>query len=100
MRASASLVVEWASLAPPDFPALQIALQLLAFCVAPKLDHLLRHLPPHASRLLASNIDQLVLETFQSLFDLRLTARQKEQAQFPLSRGGLWLRRRGGGCER
>ena len=78
---------------------MQIALQLLVFCVAPKADHLLRHLPPSSGTVLATNIDQLLLETFQTLFEVRLSADQAEQASFALARGGLGCRRRGGGCE-
>ena len=99
MRGAADAVLGLVCRAPHDFPALQIALQLLVFCVAPKADHLLRHLPPPAGTALAANIDRLLLETFQSLFEVRLSADQAEQASFALVRGGLGCRRRGGGCE-
>ena len=46
MRRSADLVIQLASRAPSEAPGLQIAFQLLLFCVAPKADHLLRLLPP------------------------------------------------------
>ena len=46
MRAATDLIVELASVAAVDYPALHICFQLLVLCVAPKADHLLRHLPP------------------------------------------------------
>ena len=99
MRKAAETVLVLPSKAPHDYPALQIALQLLVFCVAPKADHLLRHLPPAASATLASNIDQLILETFQRMFEVRLSTAQAEQVSFSLAEGGLGLRARGRGCE-
>ncbi len=97
MRRAADLVVQLPTKAPHDFPALQIALQLLVYCVAPKADHLLRHLPPSVGAPLGSSVDQLLLETLQSMFGVQLSARQAVQATFSLSEGGLGLRARCGG---
>ena len=88
MQRASSLVLELAAKSPHDFPALQVALLLLVYCVAPKADHLLRHLPPSVGSPLASHIDQLLLETLQSLFEVKFTAKQTAQAQFSLSQGG------------
>ena len=96
MRRSAGLVTSLVSNAPHDYPALQIALQLLVFCVAPKADHLLRHLPPLVGSEVGSNIDQLLLESFQSVFSVLLSTRQATQLTFSLAAGGLNLRARGG----
>ena len=62
MREAALLVESLASHAPADFPALHIAFQLLVVCLAPKADHLLRHLPPAVTGQLARGVDQLLLE--------------------------------------
>ena len=66
--------------------------------MAPKADHLLRHLPPSVGAELGSNIDQLLLEGLQSLFGVKLSPRQAILATFPFVDGGLGLRARGGGC--
>jgi len=97
MRLAASLLEQMVTKAPPDYPALQIALQLLVSCVAPKADHLLRHLPPTVGAALGTNIDQLLLESLQSIFGIRLSTRQAALATFSLTDGGLGLRARGGG---
>ena len=87
MRQSADLVRALPGRAPADYPAVQVALLLLVFCVAPKADHLLRHLPPAVSAPLAVEVDRLVLETFQAILGARLSTAQLEQAQLPLSMG-------------
>ena len=97
MRAAAEAVLAFVANAPHEHPALQIGLQLLMFCVAPKCDHLLRHLPPSVGCAVGSNVDLLLQETLQSMFGFNLRPRQAEQASFSLSGGGLGLRSRGGG---
>ena len=96
MRQAAALLARLVASAPSDYPALQIALQLLVFCVAPKADHLLRHLPPSVGATLGTDVDQLLLEALQTTFGVQLSARQGAQAAFSLSEGGLGLRSRGG----
>ena len=96
MEDAANLVVALHSRAPPDFPALHIAYLLLLYCVAPKADHLLRHLPPAFSVSFAPRVDQLLLETLQTILGVRLNASQARQIQFTLSEGGVGLLARSG----
>ena len=96
MRTASDLLVELASQAPANYPALHVALQLLVLCVAPKADHLLRHLPPTATLQLARGVDQLLLEATQQLFSFELDAARAALIQRRVSDGGLGLRRRGG----
>lgn len=89
MDEAAHLVTLLPSKAPLSYPAAQVALLLLLmYCVAPRADHLLRHLPPAISNAFAPRVDQLLLETFQSSLRARLSATHAEQIQFPLSEGG------------
>ena len=76
MRRAAGLAELLVARSPPDFPALQIALQLLVFCVAPNADHLLRHLPHSLGAPLGSDVDQLLLESLQRMLGVQLGERQ------------------------
>ena len=96
MDDAAGLVTQLLGHAPPDYPAAHVALLLLVHCIAPKADHLLRHLPPASSASFAPRVDRLLLETFQAILGARLSARQAEQLQFPLSEGGVGLLARSG----
>ena len=81
MKLAADAVLQMVSQVPYEFPALHVAFLLLRFCVAPKADHLLRHLPPLHGAALGADIDQLLLETLQSLFGFRL---DPEKSQLPI----------------
>ena len=96
MDQTAQLVTMLPSRTPASYPASHVALLLLTFCVAPKADHLLRHLPPAISATFAPRVDRLLLETFQSILGARLSPSQAEQARFPLSAGGVGLLARSG----
>ena len=85
MADAADLVATLPSRAPPDFPALHTALLLLLYCVAPKADHLLRHLPPAVSASFAPQVGRLLLETIQTILGARLNASQARQIQFTFS---------------
>ena len=96
MRKAAGALERLVCEAPPCAPALQIAVQLLTFCVAPKGDHLLRHLPPRVTARFGSQVDQLLLETFNNLVSLKVTPAQAEQVQMRVPDGGMGLRARSG----
>ena len=96
MRTDCELLQALAARAPGQFPALQIALQLLVFCVAPRADHLLRMVPPGVSGELAGSVDQLLLECTNQLFGFELDPARAAQIQWRLGDGGLGIRRRGG----
>ena len=74
MRSDCELLLSLASRAPGQYPALQTALQLLVFCVAPRADHLFRMVAPSASATLAASVDQLLLETTSQLFGFEVSA--------------------------
>lgn len=96
MRTAAAALRDLALEAPVGRPALLVALQLLAVCVAPRADHLLRHLPPSDGCDLGEHVDRLLAETLSRLFAFQLSEEQWQQAQFELVGGGVGLRRRGG----
>ena len=96
MQADCQLLLSLVAHAPGQFPALQIALQPLFFCVAPRAHHLFRMVAPGVSAPLAESVDQLLLETTQQLFGFELDAARAAQAQRRIGDGGLGLRRRGG----
>ena len=81
---------------PSHYPALLIALQLLIFCVAPRIDHLLRMIPPSVSTQYAEDVDHLFMETLNRLLDFELDIARVAQMQRRLKRGGLGIRKRGG----
>ena len=80
----------------PELARLAEMFYCLSLCVAPKCDHLLRHLPPRVTARFGSQVDQLLLETFSNLVGLRLTPAQAEQVQMRVPDGGLGLRSRSG----
>ena len=63
---------------------------------APYKTILLRHVPQAISASFAPRVDQLLLETFQTILGAQLNASQAEQVQFPLSLGGVGLLARSG----
>ena len=52
------------------FPSTQIAWLLLYFCVVPKINHLLRTLPPASVLSIAEKHDARVLDVFRCLFGI------------------------------
>jgi hypothetical protein len=54
----------------PKLPSLQAAWLLLYFCAVPRVNHLLRTLPPERARTLAARHDQRILEVFMGIFGI------------------------------
>ena len=96
MRAVSELICELPHQAPAGVPALHIAFLLLHFCVAPKVDHLFRLLPPAATQALAHGVDRLLLEKFSELLGVSLSWLQARQLRLRVADGGLGLLARGG----
>ena len=54
----------------PKLPSLQIAWLLLYYCGVPRLNHLLRNLPPEKVQPLATAHDNAILQTFRGLLGI------------------------------
>ena len=95
-RRAVDALITLVARAPPSAPVLQIAFALLVFCVAPRLDYLLRHLSPSLGLELGERIDRTLAESLNDLLSVRFTPGQWAQAQLAVGDGGIGLRRRGG----
>ena len=88
----------------PKLPSLQSAWLLLYYCAVPRLNHLLRTLPPTIVQYIATQHDPTILDTFQRLFGISTCDSWDQQlhgvaydtwilqAQLPLRMGGMGLR--------
>ena len=88
----------------PKLPSLQDSWLLLYFCAAPRINHLLRTVPPKLVQPVAQAHDQRILHTFSKVFALPTTAEWDDifhgvtldmvmsQAQLPVRMSGLGLR--------
>ena len=54
----------------PQLPLLQVSWLLLYFCAVPKLNHLLRTLPPDRDQELCMENDVAILDAFRNLFNI------------------------------
>jgi len=58
----------------PKLPSLQAAWLLFYFCAVPRINHLLRTLPPDITRAAALHHDRKILETFVAISESQVRA--------------------------
>ena len=88
----------------PQLPCLQSAWLLLYFCAVPRINHLLRTLPPRRALIAAASHDISIREVFQNIFGIASRADWSfelhgitydnwvHQSTLPLRLGGMGLR--------